>query len=120
MQQSTNTILMVRPVNFRMNEQTAVNNYYQEQAEELPNNTSTKAQDEFEAFVEKLEAIGVNVIVINDREETDTPDAVFPNNWVSFHENGDVGLYPMFAENRRLERREEVLYLLEDEGFRID
>ncbi|MFL1011845.1 citrulline utilization hydrolase CtlX [Flavisericum labens] len=120
MQQSTNTILMVRPVNFRMNEQTAVNNYYQEQAEELPNATSTKAQDEFDAFVEKLEAIGVNVIVINDREETDTPDAVFPNNWVSFHENGDVGLYPMFAENRRLERREDILQTIEEKGFVIN
>ena len=120
MQQTTNTVLMVRPVNFRMNEQTAVNNYYQESTNLLPNDATAKAQQEFDAFVEKLRAVGVRVIVVEDNEETDTPDAVFPNNWVSFHENGDVGVYPMFAENRRLERREDVLEILEVEGFIIE
>ncbi len=120
MPQTTNTILMVRPVNFRMNEQTAVNNYYQESANLLPNAITAKAQQEFDAFVEKLRQVGVNVVVVNDSEGTDTPDAVFPNNWVSFHENGDVGLYPMFAENRRLERREDILEILEEQGFSIE
>lgn len=121
MQQTTNTILMVRPVNFRMNEQTAVNNYYQESIDGvLPETINTKAQKEFDGFVEKLRNIGVNVIVVNDRIETDTPDSIFPNNWVSFHENGDVGLYPMFAENRRLERREDILETLEAKGFIIN
>tara|TARA_R110002072_G_scaffold11611_4_gene52155 strand:+ start:8662 stop:9597 length:936 start_codon:yes stop_codon:yes gene_type:complete len=121
MQQTTNTILMVRPVNFRMNEQTAVNNYYQESIDGvLPETINAKAQKEFDGFVEKLRNIGVNVIVVNDRIETDTPDSIFPNNWVSFHENGDVGLYPMFAENRRLERREDILETLEAKGFIIN
>ncbi|NJX14751.1 citrulline utilization hydrolase CtlX [Tamlana crocina] len=120
MSQTTNTILMVRPVNFRMNEQTAVNNYYQESANLLPAAITTKAQQEFDAFVEKLTEVGVNVVVVSDIKDTDTPDAVFPNNWVSFHENGDVGLYPMFAENRRLERREDILETLEEEGFSIE
>lgn len=121
MQQTTNTILMVRPVNFRMNEQTAVNNYYQESIDGvLPETINTKAQKEFDGFVEKLRSIGVNVIVVNDRIETDTPDSIFPNNWVSFHENGDVGLYPMFAKNRRLERREDILETLEAKGFIIN
>lgn len=121
MQQTTNTILMVRPINFRMNEQTAVNNYYQEPiAGVLPETINTKAQKEFDAYVEKLRGIGVHVVVVNDTEEFDTPDAIFPNNWISFHENGNVGLYPMFAENRRLERREDVLIQLEDEGFVIN
>ncbi|MBC3759317.1 amidinotransferase [Hyunsoonleella sp. SJ7] len=120
-QQTTNTILMVRPVNFRMNEQTAVNNYYQESIDGvLPETINAKAQNEFDSYVEKLCDIGVNVIVANDRIETDTPDSIFPNNWVSFHENGDVGLYPMFAENRRLERREDILETLESEGFIIN
>lgn len=120
MSQTTNTILMVRPVNFRMNEQTAVNNYYQELIDGvLPETINTKAQKEFDAYVEKLRDIGVNVIVVDDRKETDTPDSIFPNNWVSFHQNGDVGLYPMFAENRRLERREDILETLENEGFLI-
>ena len=121
MQQTTNTILMVRPVNFRMNEQTAVNNYYQKDIDDvLPDTINTKAQKEFDAFVEKLRAIGVQVIVVKDKMETDTPDSIFPNNWVSFHENGDVGLYPMFAENRRKERREDILETIEKEGFLIN
>jgi len=121
MQQTTNTILMIRPVNFRMNEQTAVNNYYQKDLDNvLPDTVNTKAQQEFDVYVKKLEAIGVNVIVVNDTEDTDTPDSIFPNNWVSFHENGNVGLYPMFAENRRVERREDILETLEENGFVIN
>ena len=121
MQQTTNTILMIRPINFRMNEQTAINNYYQKVIDNLlPEAVNAKAQQEFDVYVEKLRGIGVNVIVVNDSEEYDTPDSIFPNNWISFHENGNVGLYPMFAENRRLERREDVLLELEKQGFEIN
>ena len=121
MQQTTNTILMVRPTSFRMNEQTAVNNHYQKEITDVSQEElQLKAQQEFDAFVDKLRGIGVNVVVFNATDGLDTPDAHFPNNWVSFHENGIVGLYPMFAENRRLERREEVLLQLENEGFKID
>ncbi|MDO7170710.1 citrulline utilization hydrolase CtlX [Mariniflexile sp. AS56] len=121
MQQTTNTILMIRPINFRMNEQTAVNNYYQKVIDNLlPQIVNSKAQQEFDAYVEKLRSVGVNVIVVNDTDEFDTPDSIFPNNWVSFHESGDVGLYPMFAENRRLERSEDVLEAVEQAGFVIN
>lgn len=121
MKQITNNILMIRPVSFRMNEETAINNYYQKVVDTLtPETVQFKALQEFDAFVEKLKDKGVNVIVINDSKETDTPDSIFPNNWVSFHQNGDVGLYPMFAENRRLERREDVLEALESQGFEIE
>jgi len=121
MQQITNTILMIRPVSFRMNEQTAVNNYYQKVLESVtPETVQFKALQEFDTFVEKLQAIGINVIVINDTNDTDTPDSIFPNNWISFHENGDVALYPMFAENRRLERREDILETLEELGYQIN
>ncbi len=121
MRQITDTILMIRPVAFRMNEQTAVNNYYQKVMDNLlPGTVNAKAQQEFDAFAEKLRNAGVNVIIVDDTIDPDTPDSVFPNNWVSFHENGDVALYPMFAENRRLERREEILDMLEDKGFVID
>ena len=120
MQQTTNAILMIRPINFRMNEQTAINNYYQKVLDNvLPQTVNAKAQHEFDAYVEKLRGIGVNVIVVNDTNEFDTPDSIFPNNWVSFHENGDVGIYPMFAENRRLERSEDVLETVEEAGFAI-
>ncbi|MHA7843287.1 MAG: citrulline utilization hydrolase CtlX [Winogradskyella sp.] len=120
MQQTTNTILMIRPVNFRMNEQTAVNNYFQEGIDLKNAQINAKAQAEFDAFVQKLRAVGINVVVESDDESVDTPDSIFPNNWVSFHNNGDVAVYPMFAENRRKERREEVFISLENEGFKIE
>lgn len=121
MNQTTNSILMIRPVAFRMNEQTAVNNYYQKVLDDLlPATVNAKAQAEFDAYVEKLRAAGVNVVVVKDTLNPDTPDSIFPNNWISFHESGDVALYPMFAENRRLERREDVLDILEENGFKIN
>ncbi|MEO8234908.1 MAG: arginine deiminase-related protein [Flavobacterium sp.] len=121
MKQTTNSILMIRPVAFRMNEQTAVNNYYQKVIDGLsPETVNTKAQEEFDTFVNKLRMVGVDVTVVDDRLEPSTPDSIFPNNWISFHEDGDVALYPMFAENRRLERREEILDILEDKGFVVN
>jgi hypothetical protein len=120
MKQTTNTIIMIRPVQFRLNEQTAVNNYYQTEIKNLDESDSNAlAQKEFDAMVEKLKNAGVNVVIFHDDSKGDTPDSIFPNNWVSFHENGDVALYPMFAENRRRERREEVLDRLEENGFKI-
>lgn len=120
MTQSTNTILMIRPVAFRMNEQTAVNNYYQEELHIANTKINQKAQKEFDDYVEVLRSHGVNVIVVSDDAARDTPDAVFPNNWVSFHEDGTMAIYPMFAENRRLERREDVMLVLEEQGFLIE
>ena len=118
--QTTNAILMIRPVAFRMNEQTVVNNYYQKVIDGLsPETVNQKAQQEFDTFVNKLRMVGVDVTVVDDTLEPSTPDSVFPNNWVSFHENGDVVLYPMFAENRRLERRDDILDILEAKGFFI-
>lgn len=112
---------MIRPVAFRMNEQTAVNNYYQKVLENTtPTTVNAKAQLEFDAFVEKLGSVGVNVVVVEDTIEPNTPDSIFPNNWISFHENGDVVLYPMFAQNRRQERREDILDMLEEKGFIIE
>jgi len=120
MSQTTDTILMIRPVNFRMNEQTAVNNYYQKVIDGVtPEKLLQNAQQEFDDFVAKLENVGINVVVIDDAKETDTPDAHFPNNWISFHQSGKVAMYPMFAENRRTERREDILDILESKGFEI-
>lgn len=121
LEQSSNHILMIRPANFRMNEQTAINNFYQrstplKSAKEIQAN----ALKEFNQLLEKLQSIGCLVIVIDDKVDIIAPDAVFPNNWISFHQNGEVVLYPMFAENRRVERREEVLDILEEKGFQIE
>lgn len=121
MQQTTNTILMIRPIDFRLNEQTLGTNFYQQKIENTLASTINKnAQKEFDALVSALREKGVQVIVVNDTEEFVTPDAVFSNNWVSFHQNGSVAIYPLFAENRRLERREAVLEYIEKEGFLIE
>lgn len=121
MKQTTNSILMIRPVAFRMNEQTAVNNYYQKVLDGLdPDTVNERAREEFDAFVKKLREAGVEVVVIEDTKEPDTPDSIFPNNWISFHENADVVLYPMFAVNRRQERRDDILDILEEKGFVIE
>lgn len=121
MKQVSNSVLMIRPVAFRMNEQTTENNHFQKELKEmLPSAINAKAQQEFDALVAKLSSVGVTVIVVEDTLDTDTPDSIFPNNWISFHENGDVVLYPMFAENRRAERREDILDFLEEKGFLIE
>ena len=118
--QITNTILMIRPVAFRMNEQTAVNNYFQEDLHIKNQDINAQAQKEFDQFVAVLRSHGVQVIVIDDIKDPDTPDSIFPNNWVSFHNTGTVAVYPMFAENRRNERRTDIFDVLESHGFRID
>ncbi|WP_088323493.1 citrulline utilization hydrolase CtlX [Polaribacter tangerinus] len=120
MNQTTNTILMIRPVSFRKNEQTAVNNFFQEDIDLKNAEINKKAQEEFDAYVFKLKSFGIQVIVVSDTTDSDTPDSVFPNNWISFHENGTVVLYPMFAENRRSERREDILDILEENNFVIE
>jgi len=108
--QITSNILMIRPVNFNFNEETATNNYYQKVIEDLtPEQAQELALKEFDTFVEKLRSHGINIIVMEDTPEPYTPDSVFPNNWISFHEDGLVGLYPMFAPSRRGERRPDIL-----------
>ncbi len=115
--QTTSTILMIRPVNFGFNEQTAGSNAFQNRNAEQQL-VQDKALTEFDAMVAKLRDNGVEVIVIQDTAEPHTPDSIFPNNWVSFHRDGNVFLYPMMAENRRLERREDIILGLENE-FKI-
>ena len=115
MKQITNTILMIQPIAFRYNEQTAVNNYYQQVLDGLSTEQTQKnALSEFNTFVDKLRKKGIDVIVVEDTKTPDTPDSIFPNNWVSFHESGNVAIYPMYAENRRDERREDILDILVD------
>jgi len=101
--QTTSHILMIRPVQFGFNAQTAVNNAFQQVNNET--GVQEKAQQEFDRFVALLRGHGVDVTVIDDTPEPHTPDSIFPNNWISFHHDGSVILYPMFAENRRLERK---------------
>mgnify|MGYP003574892150 CR=1 FL=1 len=105
--QTTSHILMIRPVDFKFNEQTAGDNKFQVASEQ--DNVQKKALAEFDGFVDILRANGVDVTVISDTLEPSTPDSIFPNNWVSFHEDGTVFLYPMYSPNRREERRRDIL-----------
>lgn len=109
--QNSNHLLMIRPVNFGYNAQTAVNNSFQT---DTGAGTQQKAVEEFDAFVQLLRNNKVDVTVVNDTAEPFTPDSIFPNNWISFHENGLVFLYPMFAENRRQERKASVLTVIKN------
>lgn len=105
--QTTSQLLMIKPVNFGFNAETAVNNAFQVAGND--ENAQQKAAKEFDDFVSALRNNGVTVTVIEDTPEPYTPDSIFPNNWVSFHNNGSVVLYPMYAVNRRLERKPHVL-----------
>jgi hypothetical protein len=115
--QTTAHILMIRPVNFGFNAQTAVNNAFQVAGAELA--AQEKAQQEFDNFVTMLRSNGIFVTVINDTPEPHTPDSIFPNNWISFHEAGTLCLYPMFAPNRRQERKPAVIQQVQ-ESFSIN
>ncbi len=113
--QTTNHILMVRPAHFGFNEQTASSNAFQQQDDSIsPEEIKQKAIEEFNGFVELLRAAGVHIIAVEDTTEPVKTDAVFPNNWVTFHEDGTVITYPMFAPVRRAERREDILEILKD------
>ena len=115
--QTASTVLMVEPIAFGYNAQTAENNYFQ--VEQKDADIQTKALDEFKSFSDKLKSKGINVISVKDTLEPHSPDSIFPNNWVSFHSDGKVVLYPMFAPNRRVERRTDILETLKDKGFEI-
>ena len=114
--------MMIRPVAFNYNAQTAVNNHYQKIVDSNNNSDqiNLNAQAEFDNLVLKLRSIGINVIVFQDDNKFDTPDSVFPNNWISFHSNGDLALFPMFAVNRRQERREDVIGWVEKNDYLIN
>lgn len=112
---------MIRPAAFFFNEETAENNYYQDPTKAVPKGTSQeRALAEFNAFVDLLRSKGIDVITFDDTVENNTPDSIFPNNWVSFHSNGRIFLYPMNAVSRRRERRTEILDLLRSNGFNIE
>jgi len=115
--QTTDTVLMIEPIAFGFNEETAKNNYFQ--TEQKGFDIQFKALSEFKMFVEKLRSKGINVITIKDTLDPHTPDSIFPNNWVSFHRDGKVVLYPMFASNRRVERRDDIIETIREQGFDV-
>ena len=112
------TILMIRPVRFGYNEETAGNNAFQQRSAERTDAVQLRAVAEFDGFVERLRRHGIDVMVVQDTPEPHTPDSVFPNNWVSFHADGTMVRYPMFAANRRLERKPTVVAAIKSR-FRV-
>ena len=111
---------MIRPVRFESNPQTAASNRFQGKSGSSPAAQQEAAAEEFGGLVDALRTAGVEVVVVDDTVEPHTPDSVFPNNWISFHADGRVVLYPMAADNRRQERRLDVIdRLATDEGFHV-
>jgi hypothetical protein len=118
--QTTNTILMIEPVAFGFNDQTAVNNYFQQQFIDTDSDIQLQALAEFNEMVELLRKKKLNVLIVKDTTEPQTPDSIFPNNWISFHGDGQAVLYPMFAPNRRKERRQDIIEYVSSRGSKIN
>jgi len=118
--QLTSTVLMIRPTRFESNPMTAESNVFQGRSGVTPAEQQQEAAREFDALVDALRAAKIEVVVVDDTTEPHTPDSIFPNNWVSFHADGRVVLYPMEAVNRRTERRPDIIERLVDEfGFQV-
>lgn len=118
--QLANSVLMIRPARFESNPLTAASNRFQGRTEASPEEQHAAAVREFDALADKLRSADINVVVVEDTPEPHTPDSIFPNNWVSFHADGRVVLYPMEAENRRTERRTDIIEALDREhGFQV-
>ena len=118
--QLASAVLMIRPVRFQSNPLTAASNLFQGRNESSPERQQLDAEAEFDGLVAVIEAGGITVVQVDDTAEPHTPDAIFPNNWVSFHADGTVVLYPMEASNRRTERRQDIIDSLANQyGFQV-
>jgi len=118
--QAAPAVMMIRPVRFCYNEQTAVDNAFMNNTHLDSKSSQEKALKEFNAYVDKLESKGVKVLCFEDTYEPHTPDSIFCNNWLSFHEDGTLILYPMKAENRRVERRMDIIEDIQKvHGFKV-
>ena len=113
-------VLMIEPVAFGYNPETAGNNYFQQPTDAEPAAVQQLAHAEYTRMVETLRAKGIDVISIRDTEQPLTPDSIFPNNWISFDAEGQVVLYPMYAKNRRSERRLDILDIIEKQGHQLN
>lgn len=116
--QTTSTVLMIRPLSLKENKEKQKNDNLQKKIDIPQNKISEKALEEFDALVDKLKKAKIEVIVVEDKTKN-LPSSVAINSWISFHENGNVGIYPMMEKNRRGERREDILDVLEEKGFEI-
>lgn len=119
-EQITDTIMMVKPIAFTLNEETAVNNLFQPREQIIPDEKAQNlALQEFDNMVENLRTEGIEILVYEDIDSSETPDSIFPNNWITTHEDGRILIFPMFAENRRKERRRDIIDDL-SEKFKVE
>ena len=119
--QLADAVLMIRPVRFESNPQTAESNRFQGKTAKSEDEQQAQAAREFDGLAAALRHAGIDVIVVEDTPEPHTPDSIFPNNWVSFHADGRVVLYPMEAENRRTERRLDVVETIDSRyGYQVN
>ncbi len=118
--QLANAVLMIRPVRFESNPMTAESNRFQGRTSISADEQNAAAQQEFDGLVDALQGAGIQVVVVDDTPDPHTPDSVFPNNWISFHADGRVLLYPMEAPNRRTERRADIVEHIDaDHAFQV-
>ena len=117
--QTTNTIMMIEPVAFGFNSQTACNNYFQQKDDVSEKIIQQQALSEFNLMVDQLREKQINLIIVKDTEDSYTPDSIFPTSWISFHDNMHIAVYPLYAENRRAERRADIIYKMSEDGFAI-
>ena len=118
--QITSSLIMVKPKHFNYNKETANNNYFQKKEKILnKNEIQLKAIEEFEKMVERIRKENIEIHVFNDRDNIKTTDSVFPNNWITLHEDGTVIIYPMFSKNRRKEKRKDLTEKLKNKGYSI-
>lgn len=117
--QLASTVMMIRPAGFESNPLTAASNRFQGKSSSLPKEQHAAALQEFDGLANALRDAGIEVLIVDDTPEPHTPDAIFPNNWISMHADGRVVLYPMEAENRRTERRKDIVEYLGNEAGRF-
>ena len=118
--QLASSVLMIRPARFESNPLTAESNRFQGKTDATPEEQQALALEQFDGMAAALRDAGIDVVAVDDTPEPHTPDSIFPNNWVSFHADGRVVLYPMEAENRRTERRDDIIEALSAEhGFQV-
>jgi hypothetical protein len=113
--QITDTVLMIRPAAFSYNTETAANNFFQQTTEESIEDLQAKVLQEFDAVVNTLRSKGIHVMVIDDIPEPPKPDAIFPNNWMTTNPQGLISLFPMYAHNRRTEKRDDIIQQLQQQ-----
>ncbi len=119
--QITSNLIMIRPKHFNYNVETAKDNYFQKKETSISTlKIQKKVRNEFNNLLKVIKKEKIKIEVFDDKNSVKTTDSVFPNNWISFHENGKIIIYPMYSENRRKEKRKDIIDILKNKGYKIN